>query len=106
MAYPSFLEVSKSLSDCGEAVCLNPFSTSEGGKVLFRISQKTNTSQLLPGEGSLPVHLEVRVTVCENDHGQLLLLAKTHTQKGRVALAPLRVRFRVLAVSKTGIPLP
>jgi len=97
MPYPSFLEVVDSSSDCGTVSYLNPFSKSQKGTPRFRIAKKPDTSRLYPGESSLPTHLVVQVTGCENRSGELVRLARNRWKAGRQATVPLRVHLRALA---------
>jgi hypothetical protein len=71
MSYPSLVEMSENFSDCGAPKYLNGSALSDNGRVLYRIPRPANRVQLLPGEASLPIHVEVRVEGCEDGNGSL-----------------------------------
>ena len=56
----------------------------------------------MPGDHTLPVHLEVRVAGCENNSGGLVKSARVHVKPGTrgYELSPLAVWFHVLAGGK------
>jgi hypothetical protein len=100
IAYPSFVEVSSQQSDCGKVIYLNPFSTSEDGKAIFRVPKARGSSQLPPGNRTLPVHIELRLPGCEfSNLGQLLNIARNHHLPNLPdAVAALQIQFRVLVL--------
>jgi hypothetical protein len=98
--YPSLLELVNDHSDCGKPLFLNPFAKSTLGTVVFRVPKGIRTTTLFPGDETLPVHLEVRVAGCENDHGALMTLARRSARPYRPLFSPLSMQFRVFVLNE------
>jgi hypothetical protein len=99
---PAFLEVIGDHSDCGSVEYLNVSERSKDGNAIFRIPGVQSGQNLMPGDHTLPVHLEVRVAGCENNSGGLVKSARVHVKPGTrgYELSPLAVWFHVLAGGK------
>jgi len=90
MSYPTLLEASRDLSDCGRAKYLNTSAVSHRGRPLYKVPKPRYKDSLLPGESTLPVHMEVRVEGCEGSRGSLFDRSRVST--------PNRWGFYVLSV--------
>jgi hypothetical protein len=94
--YPSLLVVATDHSDCGKLSYLNAFATSESGKAVFRIQKAIGKGDLLSGEATLPIHLEIRAAGCENIHGSLVAQGRKVVAGRGHLFTPLSVQFQVL----------
>lgn len=98
--YPALLELADSHSDCGKPAFLNPFAKSTLGAPIFRVPKGVRTTSLFPGDETLPIHLEVKVAGCENDHGTLMTLARRTARPYKPLFTPLSMQFRVFVLDK------
>lgn len=95
--FPTHLEVYTDHSECGNVTYLNPFGQSLNGHAVFRIGNPQPRVQLLPGQQTVPVHVDVRVPGCENLDGSLLDAGRKFRTPGKPLFSPLSVRFHVLS---------
>src|SRR5579859_5447779 len=93
--YPQVLEVVNDRSECGHVEYLNA-SASPNTHPWFRVPRRFDRETLLPGEDSLPVHIQVAARGCEIQNLSLMDSARTKA-KQNLTLFPLAVRFHVYA---------
>jgi hypothetical protein len=99
LSYPSVLEVSGGLSDCGNIKYLNPSAISKEGQTLFRVPVAPYTDRLSPGETTLPIHMEIEVKGCESSNGSLFERSRIF-MRDRDWFYTLSVSFRVYVLKE------
>jgi hypothetical protein len=69
--YPAFLEAYRESSDCGRVAYLNSQAVSSTSRPVYLVPSPPHTDFLMPGESSLPVHLQIHIDGCQSNQPSL-----------------------------------